>query len=195
MRLKGNTARLFILFFLILFIVIFAGSSTGFASDKFVYLKYNIHAQQHRNAYKASYANWTNPGRGYTLFPVNTEVKVGKWGGWRGREGFSLTTRDGKKILVEYNSKNMGMSLQGYINLITSPKPVSLEGLSEKDLEGIRLGRALVGMTKKGVMMALGYPAAHRTPSLEDNIWVYWKNRFTTKEVIFGQDGKVIEAR
>lgn len=195
MRPDRGVKRSFFLCFLIIFGVIFAYSSTGFASGEYVYLKYNIHAQQHRNFYKASYANWTDPGKGNTLFPVNTEVKIGKWGGRGGREGFSLTTRDGKKILVEYSPKNMGMSLQEYINLITSPTSVSLKGLSEKDRYGISLGKALAGMTKNGVMIALGYPAKHRTPSLENNVWIYWKNRFTTKEVIFGQDGKVIKVR
>ena len=40
-------------------------------------------------------------------------------------------------------------------------------------------------------MMALGYPATHRTPSLDSNTWVYWTNRFTTFEVNFNDKGLV----
>jgi len=50
-------------------------------------------------------------------------------------------------------------------------------------------------MTKEGVRIALGYPAVHKTPSLDGNSWTYWKNRFATTVVEFGNDGKVISIR
>ena len=83
------------------------------------------------------------------------------------------------------------MSVDQYIDLIISPTKVSLKSTSEKDRKGIRDGKAYIGMTKKGVMTALGYPAAHRTSSLDNNTWVYWKNRFSTMVVEFDGNGKV----
>jgi hypothetical protein len=50
-------------------------------------------------------------------------------------------------------------------------------------------------MTKKGVMMALGYAARHKTPSLEDGVYVYWQSRFKTMAVEFDSKGKVIRIR
>jgi len=46
-------------------------------------------------------------------------------------------------------------------------------------------------MTKNGVRAALGYPATHRTPSLENQTWIYWKNRFQNYYVRFDKNGKV----
>jgi hypothetical protein len=50
-------------------------------------------------------------------------------------------------------------------------------------------------MSRKGVMVALGYPAAHRTPSLDSNSWTYWTNRFKTIVVEFDAKGLVAEVR
>ena len=83
------------------------------------------------------------------------------------------------------------MSAEQYISLITSSKKVNLNELSEIDQKGINSGKALVGMSKKGVRIAQGYPAAHRTMSLKSNSWIYWRNRFRTKVIEFDTDGKV----
>lgn len=86
----------------------------------------------------------------------------------------------------------MGMSEPEYIALITTDAPVSLDGFSEVDRKGIKSGKVYIGMTKNGVLTALGYPAKHRTPSLESNRWTYWRNRFVTMIVEFDGDGIVI---
>jgi hypothetical protein len=41
------------------------------------------------------------------------------------------------------------------------------------------------------VLMSLGYPPTHRTPSLEAWAWTYWYNRWVTYQVNFGADGRV----
>ena len=43
-------------------------------------------------------------------------------------------------------------------------------------------------MTKQQVIMALGYPPAHRTPSIDGPMWTYWANRWATFEVYFDGD-------
>lgn len=155
------------------------------------YLKNNIHAYDNGRDIKASYANWTDAGTGHLIIPVNTPIEIKKW-----RKGFCFITKDtGKMVYFEFHKKRMGMSVEDYIGLITSTEPVSLSSFSEKDLEGISDGKAHVGMTKTGVMTALGYPAAHRTPSLVGNTWIYWKNRFKTLAVEFDRNGIVKEIR
>jgi hypothetical protein len=52
----------------------------------------------------------------------------------------------------------------------------------------IREGQVEPGMTKAEVLMALGYPPAHRTPSLESPIWTYWRNRWDVFMVYFDGD-------
>ena len=167
-----------------------------------LYLKNNIHAQQGRTDCKASYSGWTDPGAGHFILPVNTPVRMGEMTGLKrrihGGRGFLIVVLDPdvpesrREIFFEFNVSNMGgMSQDEYFALITSSEMVSLGNLSEIDRKGISEGKAYEGMTKDGVRMALGYPAKHRTPSLDSNTWIYWRNRFRTMAVEFSSDGKV----
>jgi hypothetical protein len=153
-----------------------------------VYSRYNVHYYTKGSTNTASYANYTDC-PGHAFLPYNTKSKVSSSG-----KGFKLTAMDtGQVISFEYKSANMGgMSTKDYIALITSPTPVTYADLSFVDQEGIQAGQAKVGMTKQGVMIALGYPAKHRTASTDLNAWVYWKNRFNMLTVNFGEDGKVV---
>ena len=162
-----------------------------------LYLKNNIHAQKHQEECKASYANWTNPGGGHFIIPINTQVKYMR----NYRNGFIIQVMDDsfpedkRRIYFQYDRGRMGMSISEYMELIASSQPVSLQEFSEIDLKGIREGKVYQGMTKEGVRTALGYPAMHRTPSLEENAWIYWTNRFRTRTVEFDDSGKVAKVR
>ena len=161
------------------------------SKENTLFLQNNIHGQAGSRDTKASYANWTDPGAGHIIIPVNTPVEFGRY-----RRGFTIKNlNDESLVYFEYNSKNMGMSAEQYISLITSSKKVDLNELSEIDQKGINGGKALVGMSKKGIRIALGYPAAHRTPSLGNNSWVYWRNRFRTKVIEFDTEGKAKKIR
>ncbi len=163
-------------------------SKVAAKADSSVYSRYNIHYYVRGTSNIASYANYTDC-PGHNFLPYNTKLRVSPWG-----SGFSLTAVDtGMRLLFEYKSANMqGMPEKEYISTITSPTPVDYAGLNAQDQEGIRAGKAIVGMTRQGVMIALGYPAKHRTPSTDLNTWVYWKGRFNVLTVNFGQDGKVV---
>jgi hypothetical protein len=52
----------------------------------------------------------------------------------------------------------------------------------------IEQGVPEVGMTRAQVLMAIGYPPAHRTPSIDGPVWTYWQNRWATMEVVFDGD-------
>ncbi|NLD38889.1 MAG: outer membrane protein assembly factor BamE [Desulfatiglans sp.] len=153
-----------------------------------VFMKVNIHYQNNGKDSKASYANYTNPGAGHRILAVNTPVQVKSWK----RQGFIIVnTETNEEIFFEYQEARMQMTSEEYLNKITSPAKTDLSTLSEKDQKGIKEGIASNGMTKTGVMMALGYPATHRTPSIESNTWVYWSNRFKTIAVTFDDKGVV----
>ena len=179
------------LFFLCLLGLMFSQSTL--AQDGSRFTKYNIHTQgKDATTFKASYANYTDPGTGHVIIPLGTEIQVTKHG-WR---GFVFTYDSGsKKVTFEYHKKRMGMGMDEYIELITTPKTVSYSGLSKQDKKGIADGKAYKGMTRKGVMAALGYPAVHKTPSLDSKTWVYWTNRFRTIAVDFDDHGKVSRVR
>jgi hypothetical protein len=178
--------------FLLVFVaLLFAGCGGRGATGEPVvpkYLKNNIHTQIQRNEYRASYANWTDPGERHVIIPVNTPVIVST-----SRTGLEMITQEtpSKTIVLEFEERNMGMDVDQYIALITSPQPISLNNLSAIDRKGIHDGKAYHGMTKEGVRIALGYPAVHRTPSLESNTWTYWGNRWRNYTVEFDKHGKV----
>ena len=176
--------------------------ATNLQESETLYLKNNIHAQQGGRDCKASYANWTEPGDGHFILPVNTPIRIAELKGLqkkiKGSRGFPIIVLDEsvpesrREIFFEFHSGNMGgMNSSDYINLIAGEQKTSLGHLSQIDRKGIKEGKAYKGMTKDGIRIALGYPAKHRTPSLEDNTWIYWRNRFRTMAVEFGADGKV----
>ena len=66
-----------------------------------------------------------------------------------------------------------------------------IQHMSKVDQDGVRAGQAIEGMTKEAVILAIGYPPEHATPSTEGNAWRYWKNRLATMIVHF-EDGKVV---
>ena len=165
------------------------------AAAESAYCKYNIHAQQQTRrsgevVYKASYANYTNPGAGHLIVPAGSKITILK----KSRKGFDFKTADGKTIMFEYHEPRMQMSIDQYLKKITSKSAVSLGDLSAKDRKGVELGKALEGMTREGVMTALGYPAAHKTPALKGNAWTYGQDRFRTLVVEFKGD-KVVNIR
>lgn len=165
----------------------------AFASDEVRYTKFNIHSQgKNGKSFKASYASYINPGKGHEVIPAGTEILIVK----KARKSFTFTFENGaKKVVFEFHKPRMGMSLDEYLEKITSVEAVSLSALSAKDKKGVADGKAYPGMTRKGVMTALGYPATHRTPSLDSTTWVYWTNRFGTLAVDFGSDGLVSVVR
>ncbi|MEM9861396.1 MAG: hypothetical protein AAF938_07260, partial [Myxococcota bacterium] len=60
-----------------------------------------------------------------------------------------------------------------------------LNQLTPEDLSGVQTGQVYQGMTKQGVVLALGYPPEHRTPTLHQDVWRYWQTRMGTFEVYF----------
>ena len=152
-----------------------------------VYNRYNIHHYLNKGKYYAGYANYVEPLQ-HGFLPANSAIVIGSY-----RRGFKVTDKEsGMEIYFEFKSSNMGgMSKDEYLELITASAPMSYDHLSAVDKQGIQDGQVTQGMSKDGVMVAWGYPAKHRTPSLEDNTWTFWQDRFRTVQVNFGADGKV----
>lgn len=61
----------------------------------------------------------------------------------------------------------------------------NLATMSPEDQSGIQQGQVFQGMTKQGVILALGYPPEHRTPTLEEDVWRYWGNQRNAYEIYF----------
>ena len=70
--------------------------------------------------------------------------------------------------------------------------PPALQSLNALDKRGVALGKALDGMSKPGVVFAMGYPPPHVNPSLSSNRWIYWTGRFAKVAVVFDDTGHVL---
>ena len=67
----------------------------------------------------------------------------------------------------------------------TRPFDVLTAGMSETEIESIRIGVIKAGMSKQAVIASYGYPPEHRTPSLGGNQWIYWMSKYKTKTICF----------
>lgn len=119
--------------------------------------------------------------------PVNSEVTI-----LAANKKAIVISYQGQKITYEVVTKYTRVNTDEMINRLFSTEKVSLEGLSPATKTNILNGAVALGMTKKSVLLARGYPPFHMTKGIEDNTWKYWRNRFTTALVHF-KDGKVVK--
>jgi hypothetical protein len=66
-----------------------------------------------------------------------------------------------------------------------------IDKLGEVDRRHIEAGTVGPGMTKAGVVFAIGHPPEFKTPDLDADTWTYWRSRVRSFDVVFGKDGKV----
>jgi hypothetical protein len=87
-----------------------------------------------------------------------------------------------------------GLDFTRFFNRLFVGQPFSelTRGLSLRELEAIRRGQIVKGMSKRAVLIALGYPPEHRTPQLESQTWIYWPSRFKKQRVLFNAQGKTM---
>lgn len=110
-----------------------------------------------------------------------------------------------KKLTFEYLGQEFEIAYEGFTEKAGVPfqKAVQtlyldkncdksrLQSLGKIDQEGIRAGQPKVGMTRDGVLFAMGRPPIHANPDLGLSSWHYWRNRYGKRLVNFGEDGKV----
>lgn len=124
------------------------------------------------------------------LIPACTDIQVTKVN--RKRLHFTV---DGQEYVMEYdrNIRKAGIAFQdalaGFFG--ASCDKAKINSLSQKDKDGIERGTASVGMTKDGVLIAMGPPPQHATESLDANQWMYWINRFNRQRIEFDDKGVV----
>lgn len=70
-----------------------------------------------------------------------------------------------------------------------------LDSLSELDQQGVREGRAIVGMSRRGVILAMGHPPRHVNPDPNAPTLMYWRSRFNRVQIQFGPDDIVTGIR
>ena len=99
------------------------------------------------------------------------------------------------EVTVKFTEEwHPGKSPVDYLNMMITEKPLTelTAGMSEIELQGIRDGLIYEGMSKDAVVIAYGYPPEHYTPSLDEDRWMYWKNKFKRHRICFDENDRTI---
>lgn len=145
----------------------------------------NLHPDMQR---KVLYTlNYQLPG----LIPVCSEVTIIK-----ANKKAAVFEYNGQEFEIAYDgfTKGAGVSFQQAVEALYFGKAcdkAKMQKLGKVDQDGIKSGQPKVGMTREGVLFAMGRPPFHANPDLSASEWRYWRNRFALMVVSFGDDGKV----
>lgn len=123
-----------------------------------------------------------------TQIPLGTPVRVEKMG----RDSATVVFGNAKLTLEQRygNEQEPFDRYLGKILVAADPAP-RVAAFAADVREAIRDGRVERGMTREQVILSLGYPPTHRTPSTDAKEWTYWYNRWVTYKVRFDDAGKV----
>jgi len=122
-----------------------------------------------------------------TLIPINSKVK--------------MKAVNAKQIVFLYKNqeiilRNIAKYSHADINQIAkryfSMHKVNLNKFTAKERKAIHSAQVVSGMRKDAVIVSLGTPPAHVTPTLKMDQWKYWKNRWSTFLVNF-KNGKTVK--
>ena len=123
--------------------------------------------------------------------PVNTPVRIS----YVDTYYISFDTEDGSgpSYRVVKNYKYTRLLMQEVFYRYFNLSKVDLSRFPDVDQDFIKWfdGYYHPGVSKEAVIIGRGYPPEHRTPSLDGNTWIYWRNRWKSKSLEF-VDGKTV---
>jgi len=130
----------------------------------------------------------TNYHRG-AILPIGTKVKIHAI-----MDEKIQFTPDGsaQMFTIINNRKTSTISTEELFNRYFSAEEIQVGGgeyqVTEAERENVKIGTIGLGMSKKAVLMAYGYPPTHKTPVLTSDIWYYWYARVSEVNVFFKDD-------
>jgi len=163
-----------------------ATNKLGITEGATVYALVNLHADAANNRFHAMNYQLTK------LMPICSE--------------FVINDIDSKVIElthkgVDYTylwdkyTRNAGQSLTvnfaQFFGKSCDEAKAKVSTLSEVDQKGIKRGKPIVGMSREGILLAMGRPPIHATPDLEAELWTYWVNRWARNVLEFDDSGKL----
>lgn len=130
-------------------------------------------------------ANWSS----LPMIPAGQPAKITDYGRYR--------------IYVEIDGKSMRLGLdygrseplgQFARKIVVAQDPkAKIATWPAGAREAVKLGKIMAGMTKEQVIVSLGYPPVHQTPSLDSPQWKYWLTRVGSFLVVWDEKGRVRE--
>jgi hypothetical protein len=120
-----------------------------------------------------------------TRVEVNTEVEVLK----KKKSTISIRIVSTNQQVKIQNVENFsGEDIDGIFERMFSREATDLTAYSPEQVENIMAGNFEPGMTKEEIILAIGYPPKHKTPSLDRNAWRYWQSKWDTVLLYFKDD-------
>lgn len=152
-----------------------------------VYITTNLHPDEANSRLYA--VNYQLPG----LLPRCTEINVKKLS----RKKFIFEVPSRGKTYTYINHKAAAEPFNEHLKLYfgTTCDSNKVKRMSKKDQEGIKAGRPLLGMTRDGILLAMGRPPKHVNPMLDVSEWVYWRNKWARTAITFNEKGIVTGIR
>ena len=144
---------------------------------------------RHTFMYEKGVHNATNYWRG-TLVPINTRVYLISIDA----KSMLLRLDNGETVRVENVPEYTRTDISTIARRMLSRTPVPIERFDKATTAAIKNGVLRFGMTREQVIMARGYPPAHETPSLDQDSWKYWSNRFVIQTIVF-ENGTLARGR
>ena len=128
------------------------------------------------------------------ILPVGTKVSIHSI---KNRRIQFTPDGSGQLFTLTNVTKTSTITTEELFNKYFSTEPVGIGTgdyyqVTEADRENIKNGMIAIGMSKKAVLMAYGYPPTHKTPLLTSDIWYYWYARPSEVHVYF-KDDKVFQ--
>ncbi len=106
-----------------------------------------------------------------------------------GHPPITLVLRDGaRNLTMDQYLGRVFLAEDPYARFPKLPADGKQAAEVDKTRRMIEEGTVSVGMTRDQVLMALGYPPADRTPSLDAPTWRYWASHGDTFEISFEGD-------
>lgn len=107
---------------------------------------------------------------------------------WNGLEYTFAFDKHTKKTGVDFNTV-----LGDFFG--TKCDSAKVKKMSAVDQKGIKRGLPMEGMTRQGILYAMGRPPRHVNPDIDAYMYMYWLNKFKRKAIHFNDKDIVEEVR
>jgi hypothetical protein len=159
-------------------------SGVDLLASPVVYTLVNLHPDEQRSRLYA--VNYQQAG----LIPVCSEVKIVAL---KGNQMRFQVVKTGREYAYLHHKKAAAEPFNAHLLRFfgTECDRKGLERLAAGDRAGVQAGKVEKGMSRQGVIFAMGYPPRHETPDLNGKVWKYWRSKFDTMLVTFDDKGRV----
>jgi hypothetical protein len=134
----------------------------------------------------------TNYHRG-SILPIGSKVKINSI---KNKKIHFTPDGSSKMFTIINETQRSMMSTEELFNRYFSVEAVQVGSgdyqATDAEREHIKNGTIAIGMSKKAVLMAYGYPPAHKTPLLTSDVWHYWYT-IPQQVIVHFKDDKIVK--